>query len=88
LTRLCRFQLRLRPRGLTANVIVIELQQELSFADVITLLHQKAFHGSCYGSVRFEAEVLDGLNFTVGRNHAADRPTLYCDGTNPHRSLM
>ena len=56
--------LGLRLSCLGANVVVVQLQQQLAFAYVVAFLHQQAFHRGGNGSVRFE--VLERLNLAVG----------------------
>ena len=52
--------LGLRLSCLGANVVVVQLQQQLAFAYVVAFFHQQAFHRGGNGSMRFE--ILDGLN--------------------------
>ena len=44
LIRLSGFYLGLRARRLTAQVAIIELQQQLAFADVISFFHQQPLY--------------------------------------------
>ena len=75
---------RLGFRRLTTNVGVIELQQQLAFADVVALLHKQALDGGGYRGVGFE--ILHWLDFAIGRNEAADGSSLNLDRAHGHRS--
>src|SRR4029077_8240296 len=75
---------RLGFRCLTTNVGVIELQQQLPFADVVTLLYKQALDSGGNRGVRFE--ILHWLDFAIGRNEGADGPPLNGGRTHGHRS--
>jgi hypothetical protein len=62
--------LSLGTRSLGADVGVVELQQELALAHMVSLLDQQAFYRGRDGSVGFE--VLNRLNFAVGGDQTAD----------------
>ena len=76
-----RFDLGLGASGLAAQVGIIELQQQLTLANVVTFFHEQMFHGSGGRGVRFE--VADGFDFSVGGDQAADRSASDCGGANP-----
>ena len=69
------FHLGLRSGGLAAQVAVIELQQELTLANVVSFFYQQTLHGS--GDRRVGFEILDGFDFAIGRNQTADRSAFH-----------
>jgi hypothetical protein len=84
LVSLCGSYQRLGFRRLTTNVGVIELQQQLAFADVVALLYQQALDGRGNRGVGFE--ILHWLDFAIGRNQAADGASLNRGRPYGHRS--
>jgi hypothetical protein len=76
----------LRARGLAAQVSVIELQEQLAFANVVSFFHQQMLHRGGDGGVRFE--ILDGLGFAVGGDQAADGAALHRGSANIQRARL
>ena len=79
-----RFDLGLGARGLAAQVGIIELQQQLTLANVVAFFHEQMFHGRRNRGVRLE--VADGFDFAVGGDQTADWPAFDCGGANPQRA--
>jgi hypothetical protein len=80
------FYLSLGTGGLRANVGVVELQQQLSFAHAVAFFDQQALYCGRDGSVRFK--VLEGFNLAVGGDLAADGAALHRGGTHFQRGLV
>ena len=68
------------------EMIIVELQQKLTFAYVVALIHQQALDCGRDGRVRFE--ILNGLNLAVGGNQTADGAALDGGGAYFERSLV
>ena len=77
--------LRLRAGSLAAQIGVVKLQQQLPFANVLAFFHQQAFNSCWDGRVRLK--ILDGLNFSIGGDQAANRPALHRRGADAQRAL-
>ena len=79
------FQLGFGASRLGARLGVIQNKQQLTLFDRVAFLDQDAANASRDWSVRLE--VGDGLNFSVGRNQAADRALLDDGGSHRHRVI-
>ena len=75
-------QLCLGASGLGARVGVIQNEQQLAFLDGVAFFDKNALHTCCDRSVRFE--IVDGLDFSVGGNQAADGALLDNGGSHRH----
>ena len=75
-----RLYLGLGTGGLRTNVGVVELQQDLALAHPVAFLNEQVFHRGRNGSVGLE--ILNGLDFTVRGDQAADGTAL--DGGGPY----
>ena len=80
LISLRRLHLGLRTRGLAAQVGIIELQQQLALANVISFFYEQPLYRGWDRRMRFE--ILDGLHFAIGGNQAADGSALHVSGAN------
>ena len=80
-----RFNLSLCAGCLAAQIAVIELQEQLPFADVIAFLHHQAFHRGRDRGMSFK--ILDGFHFTIGRDQAPDGTALHSCDANLQRRL-
>ncbi len=76
--------LGLRAGGLAAQVGIIELQEQLALANMVAFFYEQMLHRGC--NRRVGLEILDGFNFAVGGNQAADGAALHCGGANPQGS--
>ena len=77
--------MRLGASRLGTRVGVIQNEQQLALLDRIAFLDQNAPHTRRDRSMRLE--VVDGLNFSVGGNQAADRAPLDDGGSHRHRVI-
>jgi hypothetical protein len=64
----------LRTRRLTAQIGIVELQEELSLTDVIAFLYKQTLY--CGGDGRVSFEILYGLDLAIGGNEAPDGSAL------------
>jgi hypothetical protein len=74
------FHLSLRTGGLAAEIGIIELQEQLALANVLSFFYEQTLYRGGNGGVGFE--VLDGLYFAIGGNQAADGASLHRGGAN------
>ena len=72
---LSRFHQRLGARCLGTRIGVVQYQQKLSRLDEIAFLDEHALHAGRGRSVSFE--IVDGLDFPVRRNQAANVGLLH-----------
>ena len=74
--------LSLRPGSLTTKLGVIELQKQLSLANMLSFFYEQLLYRG--GNWRVGFEVLNRFYFAVGRNQAADWTAFHCGSAHLH----